>query len=76
VDKIEIAHAGKKIFDDLWFVEARVWAAGRSDGKGFSSRSYDNPGWFFLRVENGWVFVPEGRFPVVITFGKRLSGLL
>ena len=76
VDKIEIAHAGKKIFNDLWFVEAHVWAATRSDGKGFSGRDYDNPGWFFLRVQNGWVFVPEGKFPVIIAFGKWLSSLL
>lgn len=77
VDKVEIVHAGKVIFADLWFVEAHVWAAGRSDGKGFLGRDYDNPGWFFLRVPDGWVFVPEGKFPKIIAFGKwlyRLSG--
>jgi len=26
-------------------------------------------------VQNGWVFVPEGRFPEVIAFGKWLFGL-
>ena len=75
VEKIEIVHAGREMFDDLWFVEAHVWAEGRSDGKGFRGRAYDNPGSFFLRVEDGWVFVPEGKFPEVIAFGKWLFGL-
>jgi len=76
VNKVEIVHAGREIFDDLWFVEAHIWAASRSDGKGFSGRDYDNPGWFFLRVQNGWAFVPEGKFPEIIAFGKWLFGLL
>lgn len=75
VDKVEIVHADKEIFDNLWFVEAHVWAASRSDGKGFSGQDYDNPGWFFLRVQNGWVFVPEGKFPEIIAFGKWFFGL-
>ena len=75
VERVDIVHAGKSIFPDLWFVEAHVWAAGRSDGKGFAHQGYDNPGWYFLRVQNGWVFVPEGRFPEIIAFGKWLFGL-
>ena len=74
VERVEIIHAGKEIFNDLWFVEAHVWAASRSDEKGVSDRDYDNPGWFFLRVQNGWVFVPEGTFPEIIAFGKWLFG--
>ena len=72
VDKAEIVHADKEIFDDLWFVEVHVWAASRRDGKGFSDRDYDNPGWYFLRLQDGWVFVPEGKHPAIIAFGKRL----
>lgn len=75
VDKVDIAHADKEIFDDLWFVEAHVWAASRSDGKGFVDRDYDNPGWFFLRVQDGWVFVPEAKYPHIIAFGQQLFGL-
>ena len=75
INKVEIVHAGQEIFDDLWFVEAHVWAASRSDGKGFSGQGYDNPGWFFLRVQNGWVFMPEGKFPEIIAFGKWFFGL-
>ena len=75
VNKVEIVHAGREIFDDLWFVEAHVWAASRSDGKGFSGQDYDKPGWFFLRVQNGWVFMPEDKFPEIIAFGKWFFGL-
>jgi len=75
VNKVEIVHAGREIIEELWFVEVRVWAAKRSDGKGFSDRDYDNPGWFFLHVQNGWIFVPESKFPEIIAFGKWLYGL-
>ena len=75
VKRVDIVHAGESIFTDLWFIEAHVWAAGRSDGKGFAHQGYDNPGWYFLRVQNGWVFVPENRLPEVIAFGKWLFGL-
>jgi len=75
VERVDLVHASESIFADLWFVEAHVWATSRTDGKGFSSRGYDNPGWHFLRVQNGWVFVPESRFPEVVAFGKWLFGL-
>ena len=75
VNKVQIVHAGRELFEELWFVEVRVWAAKRSDGKGFSDRDYDNPGWFFLHVQNGWIFVPESKFPEIIAFGKWLYGL-
>ncbi|MHC4460374.1 MAG: hypothetical protein ACYS6W_04265 [Planctomycetota bacterium] len=75
VNKVEIVHAGRELFDELWFVEAHVWASGRADGKGFSGREYDNPGSFFLHVEECWVFVPEGRLPEIIALGKWLFGL-
>jgi hypothetical protein len=75
VSNVEIVHAGRELFDDLWYVEAHVWAESRSDGKGFSGKSYDNPGSFFLHVGNGWIFVPEGRQPEVIAFGEWLFGL-
>lgn len=75
VNKVEIVHAGREIFEELWFIEAHVWAAKRSDGKGFSDRDYDNPGWFFLHVQNGWIFVPESKYPEILAFGKWLYGL-
>jgi hypothetical protein len=75
VNKVEIVHAKREIFEELWFVEVRVWADNRSDGKEFSNRNYDQPGWFFLHVQNGWIFVPESKFPEIIAFGKWLYGL-
>ena len=72
VKKVEIVHAGSEIIDDLWFVEAHVWAASRIDGKGFSDQDFDKPASFFLRMHNGWTFVPEGKFPEVIALGKWL----
>jgi hypothetical protein len=75
VNRVEIVHAGRELFEELWFVEVRVWADKRSDGKGFSDRDYDKPGWFFLHIQNGWVFVPENKFPEIIAFGKWLYGL-
>ena len=75
VNKVEIVHAGREIFEELWFVEVRVWASKRFDGKGFSNGDYDKPGWFFLHVQNGWSFVPESEFPEIIAFGKWLYGL-
>jgi len=75
VNKVEIVHAGREIFEELWFVEVRVWAAKRSDGKGFSNRDYDNAGWFFLHVQNGWILIPENKFPEIVAFGKWLYGL-
>lgn len=76
VNKVEIVRADKEIFDDLWFIEACVWADSCFDGKGFSGRDYDNPGWSFLRVQNGWVFIPEGKFPEMVAFSKWLFGLI
>ena len=75
IQKVEIVHSDRELFDNLYFVEAHVWAYSRSDGKGFRSRDYDNPGSFFLRMQDGWVFVPEGKFPEVIAFGMRLFNL-
>ena len=75
VNRAEIVHAGRELFDDLWFVEAHVWAVSRSDGKKNSGQDYDNPGSHFLRVQHGWVYVPEGKLPEVIALGKWLFGL-
>lgn len=80
VAKVEITYAGPNSFDgsnpDVWFVIARVWAAQRGDGKPVHQRGYDSAGSFFLRVQEGWVHVPEGKFPELIGFGMRLFGPL
>jgi len=78
IERIEIEYAGTNSFDgsfpDVWFVIAKVWAASRSDGKALS-KGYSNPGSFFLRVPEGWVHVPEGKFPEVIGLGSWIFGL-
>lgn len=77
IKRVEIVSADRLYrFDDLWFVIAHVWAEKRSDGGGFHNRDYDNPGCFFLKIDDGWVFVPEGKAEI-IALGKhlfRLSG--
>jgi hypothetical protein len=80
VKKIEIVYAGTNSFDGsnphVWFVVADVWAAKRGDGKPVNLRGYDSAGSYFLRVQEGWVHVPEGKFPELIGFGMRLFGPL
>lgn len=79
VDRVEIVYAGTNSFDGssphVWFVVADVWAARRGDGKPIHPRGYDSGGSFFLRVKDGWVHVPEGRFPELVGFGMQLFGL-
>jgi len=74
VEEIEIVHAGGELLDDLWFVQAHVWAASRSGRKAFPGPDYDNPACFFLRLEDGWVLVPEGRSPYLVAMGVRVFG--
>lgn len=57
----------------LRFVEARVWAESRADGKGVPVEG-DNPGSFFLRLAHGWVHVPEGHFPALLALALALCG--
>lgn len=74
VDRVEIAKVGKVVFEELCFVAARVWAAGRVSGGRMKDQSYDNPGWHFLYLGDGWVRVTEGRFPELIALGRWLFG--
>ena len=49
LDRVDIVHAGFEpcFLNNLYFVEARVWADGRIDGK-MKYADGDNPGGFFL----------------------------
>ena len=80
VQRIEIEHAGTNSFDGshphVWFVIARVWAEGRSDGKPMSSAGHEGAGSLFLRTEDGWVHVPEGFFPELVGLGMELFGMV
>ena len=59
----------------VWFVIAQVWADRRPDGKLTSPRGYYVPGSYFVRVRQGWVHVPEGRFPHLIGTYMQWFGL-
>ena len=76
VERVEIEYAGPNAFDGsnphVWFVTAKVWAASRGDGKPMSPRGYGAAGSFFLRLEDGWVHVPEGAFPQFVGLLMRL----
>jgi len=78
IERVEITYAGPNSFDGsdphVWFVTAQVWATRRADWKPIHQRGYDSAGSFFLRVREGWVHVPEGRFPELIGLGMRLFG--
>lgn len=75
ITRVEIVRVEKEIFESLRFVEAHVQAASRSDGGELPSTGYDNPGWFFLRIRDRWVFVPEGKLPWIIALGKEIFNL-
>jgi hypothetical protein len=72
---VQIAHAGYEpcFLSNLYFVQARVLAERRSDGKALGPGG-DNPGWFFLRGGEGWVFCPESSRPWLVALGQQLFG--
>ncbi len=78
VERVKIESAGPNNLDGsephVWFVTAKVWAAKRGDWKPVSGRGYDVAGSFFLRVQDGWVHVPEGQFPELVGLCMRLFG--
>lgn len=80
IEKVEIVYVGTNSFDGssphVWYVIADVRAASRGDGKPVHPRGYDSAGSFFLRVQDGWVHVPEGRFPELVGLGMQLFGPL
>jgi hypothetical protein len=75
LQKVEIVHAGYEpcFLGNLYFVESRVWADSRVDGKVVQAEG-DNPGGFFLRRRDGWVWVSQGRRPWFVALGQRLFG--
>jgi hypothetical protein len=77
VERIEIRLAGVDNHDGsqphVWFVSAWVFADQRPDGKP-TPRGYGG-GSYFLRVEEGWVHVPEGAFPNFIGWVMGLYSL-
>jgi hypothetical protein len=77
--QVEIVGAGPNQHDGsqphVWFVMAQVRADHRPGGKSTAPRGYYSGGPFFLRVQEGWVHVPEGAFPEFIGWAMTLYGL-
>jgi hypothetical protein len=77
--KVKILYAGTNSFDGsqphIWYVIAQVRASARADGSALGKNGCDAPGLFFLQTRDGWVFVPEGAFPVFIGFWMKTFGM-
>jgi len=73
VERVEIITARVSSQPRVWYVRAWVFADQRADGKptprGYGAWSH------FLRVEEGWVHVPEGAFPGFVGWVMELYGL-
>jgi len=75
IEMVEIVSAKRKYgFSDLEMVIAHVWARALADGRSFGLEDYDNVALFFLELEDGWVYVPEGKAQLVAV-GKHLFRL-
>jgi hypothetical protein len=76
VIRIENVYAGPNFHDGslphVWFGGADVYLDRIPDGGRWD---YYNPGSYYLRVEEGWVHVPEGALPEYIGWVMELYGL-
>lgn len=76
IQKVEVDHEGTNYLNGsnphIWYVTAKAWADTRSDGTPLHADGYDWPGSYFLRVDNGWVDMPEGAFPEMIGLGMKI----
>ena len=85
VEKVDIQHASTNSFDGskphIWYVMYRVYAKNHAPcdaekpGSALYHGTYENAGNFWLNVKQGWVFMPEGKFPGVIGFWMKVIGL-
>ena len=77
VERVEIVSAGPNYHDGrrphVWFVIAHVWVDQRPNGKP-ATRGHGG-GSYFLRVEDGWVHVPECSFPGFVGWVMEFYGL-
>lgn len=73
LQEVEIVRMAQELplLDNLYFVEARVWAEHRTDGRTVPTKG-DNQGCFFLRTDRGWVLVPESMRPELLALRQRL----
>ena len=85
VEKVDIEHASTNSFDGsnphIWYVIYRVYAKNHipcdaeNPGVAMYHGTYENAGNFWLNVKQGWVFMPEGKFPGVIGTWMKVLGL-
>lgn len=77
--RVTILRAGPNSFDGsephIWYVIAEVRASAYADGSSLGARGCDAPGNFYIQTKDGWVFMPEGAFPVAVGKWMRLFGL-
>jgi hypothetical protein len=86
VEKIDIEQAATNSFDGsnphIWYVIWRVTAKNRApcdpDNPGpplAHGKSSEGGGNYYLNTREGWVYMPEGRFPELIGFWMKVLGL-
>jgi hypothetical protein len=82
VEKVEIEQAATNSFDGsdphVWFVLYTIYAKNHApcDPEHPGAEMYHNEGFerggvFYLNVKEGWVFMPEGRFPEFIGYWMK-----
>jgi hypothetical protein len=85
LDKVEIEQAATNSFDGsdphVWFVMYKIYARNHAPcdpehpGSALYYRTFDRGGVFFLNVREGWVMMPEGKFPLFIGYWMKKLGL-
>jgi hypothetical protein len=77
IARIDILYAGPNSSDrqpHVWYVIAEVRAASQADGSAMTRHGCSAPGSFFLQSKEGWMFVPENDFPVLLGFWMGVFG--
>jgi hypothetical protein len=85
VEKVDIRSAGPNAFDGsnphIWYVIFRVYAKNRvpcdlqHPGYVLPPGQSEGGGYFFLNTVDGWVWMPEGRFPQIVGKWMQVLGL-
>jgi len=85
VEKVEIEQAATNSFDGsnphVWYVIWKVYAKNRApcspDNPGAPlahGKNSEGGGNYYLNMREGWVYMPEGRFPELIGFWMKVLG--
>jgi hypothetical protein len=77
--RIEYTIEPRDIVWDIRLGSVQVW--GRKDGRcdyppDTRGVWFSDGGWWFIRVDGGWVYLPLERYPHVFTLGRLTWGLL